>query len=542
MKKSKTPRGKVRGKNMKKIFACLLSLSMIPANGVAVFATQKRAGTVSEQKNTTLKKQANDTEQSQIKFAQESLTSKIGCFKLYEFEGIDQDDIQDITFDNENPECGYIYYDSDYVNGEYKKGYKIVSEKAGSMKVTAHITKTNGEEVTVGATEIKIVDNDEDVVPITSSSLFWNIRRALELPNDSTTYITKEQIKKLKKLDASYSGNDINGIEDAINCEELNLSCSYDLDDISKLAQLTNLKKINLCNTSVRNIEALTGLKNLTYVNLNNTKVSTEDRFSLFKTDKVSIEEGTEVADLLNPKGLVQTADTITSSDPSVVSVKQEKKSDGTSEWVFKAEEGTEGKDAVLTIQNDTQKKQIPIHVVAKESATPDFAEKTVETNIGCFKEIQLKNADIEDAQIEFSSSNEDVLNVVTDEGYDNGEYVKKYRLEPKAVGEATVTGYIEKADGTKYKRTMKVTVQKEESNVVPIKRMKIFDSIRNDWDSEQITWDDLKEKTYIDLSIDYIQDNKDMEWLSGAENCQILDLSNNYELSDIASLSELKN
>ena len=42
-------------------------------------------------------------------------------------------------------------------------------------------------------------------------------------------------------------------------------------------------------------------------MNLNNTQVSTEDRFSLFKTDDVSIEAGTEVTDLLNPKGLVQT-------------------------------------------------------------------------------------------------------------------------------------------------------------------------------------------------------------------------------------------
>lgn len=43
MKKTKIPRKKVRGKNMKRLFACLLSLSMIPANGVAVFAAQEQA-------------------------------------------------------------------------------------------------------------------------------------------------------------------------------------------------------------------------------------------------------------------------------------------------------------------------------------------------------------------------------------------------------------------------------------------------------------------------------------------------------------------
>ena len=82
--------------------------------------------------------------------------------------------------------------------------------------------------------------------------------------------------------------------EYATNCKEIDFSNSYNLNDISKVAQLINLKKINLSNTSVREISALKGLKNLTYVNLNNTQVNTEDRFSLFKTDDVSIEAGTE--------------------------------------------------------------------------------------------------------------------------------------------------------------------------------------------------------------------------------------------------------
>lgn len=49
MKKTKIPRKKVRGKNMKRLFACLLSLSMIPANGVAVFAAQEQVKTASIQ-------------------------------------------------------------------------------------------------------------------------------------------------------------------------------------------------------------------------------------------------------------------------------------------------------------------------------------------------------------------------------------------------------------------------------------------------------------------------------------------------------------
>lgn len=57
MKKTKIPRKKVRGKNMKRLFACLLSLSMIPANGVAVFAAQEQAKAASTQKSAKVKTQ-----------------------------------------------------------------------------------------------------------------------------------------------------------------------------------------------------------------------------------------------------------------------------------------------------------------------------------------------------------------------------------------------------------------------------------------------------------------------------------------------------
>ena len=62
------------------------------------------------------------------------------------------------------------------------------------------------------------------------------------------------------------------------------------------------------------------------------------------------------------------------------MSVQQEKGSDGKSEWVFKAAEGAEGKEAVLTIQNGTQKKEIKVKVTAKGNTVPDFKERSVET------------------------------------------------------------------------------------------------------------------------------------------------------------------
>ena len=124
MKKTKIPRKKVRGKNMKRLFACLLSLSMIPANGVAVFAAQEQAKTASTQ-STEVKTQSDNEETSNVKFAQDSLVSKIGCFKYYRFEGINQDDIKDVKFTSSNTDVMDIYHYKAVINDDNINGYYI---------------------------------------------------------------------------------------------------------------------------------------------------------------------------------------------------------------------------------------------------------------------------------------------------------------------------------------------------------------------------------------------------------------------------------
>lgn len=339
MKKTKIPRKKVRGKNMKRLFACLLSLSMIPANGVAVFAAQEQVKTASIQ-STEVKTQSEDTTQAQVTFAKESLVSKIGYFKNYKFEGIDKNEIKNVCIEYKSNGALEMYseYGVDDKGDYHPIGYSIRPEEVGSVTIVAHITTKSGEELSTPATEFKVEPADDDVVPFTDIALFNDVKDSLNFGSD-VTHITKEQMKNVKKI-SGYLSRNLDGIEYAENCEEVVFkNVGYWFSDISKFAQLTKLKKVDVSNSAVRNISALQGLKNLTYVNLNNTQVSTEDRFSLFKTDDVSIEAGTEVTDLLNPKGLVQTADTITSSDSSIVSVQQEKGSDGKSEWVFKAAE-----------------------------------------------------------------------------------------------------------------------------------------------------------------------------------------------------------
>lgn len=536
MKKTKIPRKKVRGKNMKRLFACLLSLSMIPANGVAVFAAQEQAKTASIQ-STEVKTQSEDTTQAQVTFAKESLVSKIGYFKNYKFEGIDKNEIKNVCIEYKSNGALEMYseYGVDDKGDYHPIGYSIRPEEVGSVTIVAHITTKSGEELSTPATEFKVEPADDDVVPFTDIALFNDVKDSLNFGSD-VTHITKEQMKNVKKI-SGYLSRNLDGIEYAENCEEVVFkNVGYWFSDISKFAQLTKLKKVDVSNSAVRNISALQGLKNLTYVNLNNTQVSTEDRFSLFKTDDVSIEAGTEVTDLLNPKGLVQTADTITSSDSSIVSVQQEKGSDGKSEWVFKAAEGAEGKEAVLTIQNGTQKKEIKVKVTAKGNTVPDFAEKSVETNIGCFKKIALKNVDYAKATI--ASSDSTILNIAEQRDYyGNGQYHKKYRFEPKSEGSVTLTGYFEQEDGTKYKSTMDVTVHKEKSDIVPIKRYEVLRSLVNYDDSQyELTWEEIEDKK--DLSVGYV-DNEDMNWISKVKNCKHLTLYNN-NLTDISKLKEM--
>lgn len=536
MKKTKIPRKKVRGKNMKRLFACLLSLSMIPANGVAVFAAQEQVKTASIQ-STEVKTQSEDTTQAQVTFAKESLVSKIGYFKNYKFEGIDKNEIKNVCIEYKSNGALEMYseYGVDDKGDYHPIGYSIRPEEVGSVTIVAHITTKSGEELSTPATEFKVEPADDDVVPFTDIALFNDVKDSLNFGSD-VTHITKEQMKNVKKI-SGYLSRNLDGIEYAENCEEVVFkNVGYWFSDISKFAQLTKLKKVDVSNSAVRNISALQGLKNLTYVNLNNTQVSTEDRFSLFKTDDVSIEAGTEVTDLLNPKGLVQTADTITSSDSSIVSVQQEKGSDGKSEWVFKAAEGAEGKEAVLTIQNGTQKKEIKVKVTAKENTVPDFKEKSVETNIGCFKKIALKNVDYAKATI--ISSDSTILNIAEQRDYyGNGQYHKKYRFEPKSEGSVTLTGYFEQEDGTKYKSTMDVTVHKEKSDIVPIKRYEVLRPLVNYDDSKyELTWEELEDKK--NLSIGYI-DNEEMNWISKAKNCERLTIYNS-NLTDISKLKEM--
>lgn len=101
----KVRKGK-RMRNMKEAAAIVLSIAMVFGNaGVAKAAT----GAKVQQKESKVTKQVKvqsedgDTEEdSTISFDEESLNTRIGCFKEYKFQGVDAEKIQDVDFEYEN--------------------------------------------------------------------------------------------------------------------------------------------------------------------------------------------------------------------------------------------------------------------------------------------------------------------------------------------------------------------------------------------------------------------------------------------------------
>ena len=91
----------------------------------------------------------------------------------------------------------------------------------------------------------EMTDKNE-VITIPDKGLEEAIKYELNLnPNCE---ITKDNIKSLRWLDASNKGIlDLTGLDNAINLEELYLGYNQ-IEDISTLSELTNLKILNLSN------------------------------------------------------------------------------------------------------------------------------------------------------------------------------------------------------------------------------------------------------------------------------------------------------
>ena len=119
---------------------------------------------------------------------------------------------------------------------------------------------------TVYETETDTQAEDEEPVPEEVIDFKdENLKKALaEWDADGDGDITQAELAKAKILDLGYCGiSDISGLEYAINATDIILSGNSDLEDISPLYLLTNLRALIVggCNiTDITGIEYLTGL------------------------------------------------------------------------------------------------------------------------------------------------------------------------------------------------------------------------------------------------------------------------------------------
>lgn len=111
----------------------------------------------------------------------------------------------------------------------------------------------------------------EKAIYFADENLEWTVRNVLKLKPDEI--ITADKMKNLTELKGSYFANvkNLMGLEYAVNLEIFDTNISNPITDITPLANLTNLKEINIKFANVKNLEPLKNLKNLEKLDLTST-------------------------------------------------------------------------------------------------------------------------------------------------------------------------------------------------------------------------------------------------------------------------------
>lgn len=152
-----------------------------------------------------------------------------------------------------------------------------------------------------------------------------------------------------------------------------------------------------------------------------------------------------------------------------------------------------------------------------------------METSIGKFSEIELKNMDNAKVEVDPESDNEDVVTIKSEENYDYDldESVVHYYLVPKSTGTATITVQC-KLDGTTYEDTMEVTVGTDDQ-IVPIKDYGLYKAINSSL-SNDVQSDHILKSTMASLKT-ITAKNRGITDISGIEyatECKKINLSRN--------------
>lgn len=490
MKKTKTSRGKVRGKNMKKLFACLLSLSMIPANGVAVFAAQKEKGVVAAgtQKSAEVKTQSDNTEESNVKFAKDSLTTTIGHFQKFRFENININDISDVTYKVADQKILKVTANSVYDNETEFEAHSVEyvpeGQKAGKTTVTATITKRDGTEITVGP-EIFTVKDQEDpnVVPIKSyglyQALFDKEDKSVDENNDGM--IEKSEVKNISTVDFTYIGgsrsfdnDELSFLKDATECKKLDLDADSKLTNIDFVSKMNKLEEVSLRGTGIATIgTTLDGVKDqLKFLNLADTKIPLAERMQYIRTKEANVVESSKKINIIEPAGVLNQNDekNITIGDKNLASYGFMSGNHSCEELYILASDNIAGKSTNIEIKDGDVTKNIKINFTEKGKTTPSLLQKSMTTTMSCFPKIECKNVD-DNTWVEAIPSDTSVVKTVDDgDPWDEEGRKETTYLEPQKTGNTEIKIQFHCYNsGETYYDTLKVKINPIEDGTVPL-------------------------------------------------------------------------
>lgn len=552
-------RKSVRKRGMKKVFACMLGLSMIPMNGFPVMAATEqndqsvvqettKKESLNQENQIAVQSDANDTE-DKVSFAKESTTVKMGHFQKFEFEGVDSGNIDWIDFESSNPEVLEMKEMHTYTaDDENITVYMPIAKKEkGSSKISATIHMEDGTKKDVPETEFTVQSADKNIVPLTNYYVYGNLMQeddewADENADGQISYDEMEKVTRIEMDSYSLTDADIACLEYAKNCTYIDLEYNSNISDISFMKDMSNLTTVLLEDTSVKDISVLKDKAKLNKVSFP-SDVSASQRVALIKNKSIDLHAGKMIKNPIRPKGLFDTAYVGFEAEDGKIIVTND---DG--QLILKIADGVTAGTSNLIIkdtENNKELTRISVNISEGKDNKDDFgfvnSEQTI--HIGYFGKIELKNADEQNVDIQIKSKNPDILEVVNYDDDDDDTYYYEPRKEGSAILEAEITD----ENGESFTSEMKVSVQGVQDGIVPLTRYRMYSGLRKS-DNEgvadqnhdyQISYAELQDASKISWSGIDLR-NSDVEVLKYATNCKELSLYDNPEITQIGFVKNM--
>lgn len=180
-----------------------------------------------------------------------------------------------------------------------KGGYK--AEESYVLNIGTKVHANSGKSL---QSECKVhfnIKSNDEVVMFKDKNLEQEVRKNINKP---TGDIYKSDVEKIIYLEAGDKNiQDISGIENLINLKELNL-CVNKITNLEPLKDMSNLTKLSLDSNEINDISALKNLTNLTMLTLCNNKITNLDSLTnLTKLQTLSLSEN-EITDIVPLKEL----------------------------------------------------------------------------------------------------------------------------------------------------------------------------------------------------------------------------------------------